>query len=57
MTSEQVITEARAYADRIAVRMADEAHQREEFSKAAFLAYMKGFQDGITFDKPEQKHD
>ena len=54
MTSEQVITEARSYADRIAKVHADHPDDREEFSKLAFIAYMKGFADGI---KTEQKHD
>ena len=47
MTSEQVITDARVYADRLAKVAADTPHDREEYSKVAFLAYMQGFKDGI----------
>lgn len=64
MTSEEVITEARAYADRIAIRMAETVGEREEFSKAAFLAYLQGFKAGLGHErdtleslKREVRHD
>lgn len=50
MTSEQVLADARAYADRIAVRIADRVEDREEFSKAAFLAYLQGFKAGLAHE-------
>ena len=55
MTSEQVITEARAYADRIAKVHADHPDDRDEFSKLAFIAYLQGFKAGIDWDSAKVK--
>lgn len=61
MTSEQVITEARSYADRLARQLGDTEGEREEFSKAAFLAYLQGFKAGLVHDvmtlSKEARHD
>lgn len=51
MTSDQIVTEGRVYADRIAFGLTRDPKEREAISKAAFLAYIRGFKQGLEHEK------